>query len=156
MFPFPSQLRVEPTPYQEVDGYCKVFQKLRVMFIVCKTTISRMLGITKFLIVRTTDCSLSHLDTFIPFPTHSVTFKTRDMACQVDDDVQSALYPGRSPAMLPTLSPFSNLRNGSGLKMQWRRWTGGETRGPSKSSNDDPAVSCAVPFLVHTLAFGNP
>ena len=72
-----------------------------------------------------------------------VHFRTRDMACQVDSDADSPLpplqhRPRESPTI--TLTPFSNLRNGSNIKMSWRRWTGGETRGVAKSSNDDPAV----------------
>ena len=80
-----------------------------------------------------------------------VRFRTRDMACQVDEEgcsLHSSLPSlGRGPQK-PTLTPFSNLRNGSGLKMQWRRWTGGETRQPQKSSNEDPAAPGATASLL--------
>lgn len=69
---------------------------------------------------------------------HSVHFGTREMGCQADDQDNG------SPVKMPTITPFSNLRNGSNLKMQWRRWTGGKTRGISKSSNEDPAVSSVL------------
>jgi len=77
--------------------------------------------------------------------TRSVHFQTRDMGSQADDATASSLHKS---VKMPTLTPFSNLRNGSGLKMQWRRWTGGETRGPSKSSNQDPAAPGATASLL--------
>lgn len=81
----------------------------------------------------------------------SVHFRTRDIACQIEEGPSSHSKSlsnlGQEPKE-PTLTPFSNLRNGSKLKMQWRRWTGGETRQPHKSSNEDPAAPGATASLL--------
>ena len=74
----------------------------------------------------------------------SVHWRTRDMGVQADEvDNSACALPGisrRQGGPPITLTPFSNLRNGSGLKMQWQRWTGGNTRNPHKSANEDPCA----------------
>jgi len=73
---------------------------------------------------------------------HSVHFRMQDVGCQADDyEKLPHLQRGSVDPEQITLTPFSNLRNGSQLKMSWHRWTGGTTRGAQKTSNADPAVS---------------
>ena len=78
----------------------------------------------------------------------SVHFKTRDIACQAEEASEvSQSLPILGPQKIPTLTPFSNLRNGSNLKMQCI-WRVERTRQPQKSSNEDPAAPGATASLL--------
>jgi hypothetical protein len=88
---------------------------------------------------------------------HSVHFRMQDVGCQADDHEKLPhLHRGSVDPEQITLTPFSNLRNGSQLKMSWHRWTGGTTRGAQKTSNADPAVSLTLNLLDFTFFFLSP
>mmetsp|Transcript_24294 Transcript_24294/g.38179 ORF Transcript_24294/g.38179 Transcript_24294/m.38179 type:complete len:459 (+) Transcript_24294:2-1378(+) len=59
---------------------------------------------------------------------------------QFDDSARRSSRNPRaeSQEMEPVLQPFSNV--GSSLKMSWRRWSGGQTLGASKTNLQDPAA----------------